>query len=388
MAKLLETKNLVTNFYTYEGSVKALDNVSISIDHGETFGLVGESGCGKSVTVRSVMRIIQSPGVIEGGEVLYCDDAEHPEQCEDLLIKSEEAMRELRGDRISMIFQEPNAALNPVLTIGEQVAESYMFHRQRSMSRQILADVESGKISFGIFSPLLKWAYRRASENPRAPALRLMSKLPLLKLWGRPMRREAVNRSVGIIERLGISNAAELVTRYPHNLSGGMKQRIVIAIALACNPTLLIADEATSNLDVTIQAQILELLQDLKERRAISSVLLITHDLGVVAETCDRVGVMYAGILCEVADVKTLFNNPVHPYTRALLNSVPRFCVEGELATIEGSVPNLVHPPAGCRFHPRCKAASDICKQEKPKLVDLGNGHSVACHHIDEKIGE
>ncbi|WP_147821359.1 ABC transporter ATP-binding protein [Salidesulfovibrio onnuriiensis] len=388
MSKLLETKELVTNFYTYEGVVKALDKVSISIDHGETFGLVGESGCGKSVTVRSVMRIIQSPGVIEGGEVQYCDDADRPDQCEDLLVKSEEEMRELRGDRISMIFQEPNAALNPVLTIGDQVAESYMFHRKRSMSKQVLEDVESGKISFGVFHPFLKWAYGRAAANPKDPVLKWLSKLPLLKYWDKPMRREAINRSIRIIEKLGISNAAELVTRYPHNLSGGMKQRIVIAIALACNPTLLIADEATSNLDVTIQAQILGLLNDLKERKAISSVLLITHDLGVVAETCDRVGVMYAGTLCEVADVKTLFNKPIHPYTRALLNSVPRFCVEGELATIEGSVPNLVHPPEGCRFHPRCKQATDICKREKPRLVDLGDGHSVACHNIDHKIGE
>lgn len=388
MVKLLETKNLTTNFYTYEGMVKALDNVSITIDHGETFGLVGESGCGKSVTVRSIMRIIQSPGVIEGGEVEYCDSPDHPDQCEDLLAKPEPEMRELRGDRISMIFQEPNAALNPVLTIGEQVAESYMFHRQRSMSKQVLADVESGKISFGIFHPLLKWAYTLAAKNPQAPQLKLLSKLPLLKYWDRALRREAINRSVNIIGKLGISNPEEVVTRYPHNLSGGMKQRIVIAIALACNPTLLIADEATSNLDVTIQAQILNLLSDLKQKKAISSVLLITHDLGVVAETCDRVGVMYAGTLCEVADVKTLFNDPVHPYTRSLLNSVPRFCVEGELATIEGSVPNLVHPPQGCRFHPRCSQARDICKREKPELVDLGNGHSVACHIIDQKIGE
>lgn len=388
MTKLLEAKELVTNFYTYEGSVKALDKVSITINHGETFGLVGESGCGKSVTVRSAMRIIQSPGVIEGGQVLYCNDVDRPNECDDLLLLPEEAMRDLRGDRISMIFQEPNAALNPVLTIGEQVAESYMFHRQRSMSKQVLENVESGKISFGIFHLFLKWAYTKAAKNPKDPVLKLMSKLPLLKYWKRPMRREAINRSVKIIEKLGISNAAELVTRYPHNLSGGMKQRIVIAIALACNPTLLIADEATSNLDVTIQAQILELLNDLKKRKAISSVLLITHDLGVVAETCDRVGVMYAGTLCEVADVKTLFNKPAHPYTRALLNSVPRFCVEGELATIEGSVPNLVHPPEGCRFHPRCKEASDVCKRKKPQLVDIGNGHSVACHNHDLKSGE
>jgi len=384
MKNLLETKDLVTNFYTYEGVVKALDKVSIEIKHGQTFGLVGESGCGKSVTVRSIMRIIQQPGKIESGEVLYCDDAESDE-CDELLSKSEAWMRELRGDRISMIFQEPNAALNPVLTIGEQVAESYMFHRKRSISKQVLKDVAEGKSSFGLFHPFLKWVYSTAAANPNARLLKVLDRIPLLKLWRRPLHREAIRRSVKIIGKLGISNPEEIVTRYPHNLSGGMKQRIVIAIALACNPTLLIADEATSNLDVTIQAQILDLLGELKRKKAISSVLLITHDLGVVAETCDRVGVMYAGTLCEVADVKDLFNSPQHPYTKALLNSVPRFCVEGELATIEGSVPNLVTPPSGCRFHPRCKSATEICKTQKPELVDLGNGHMAACHNIQVK---
>jgi peptide/nickel transport system ATP-binding protein len=193
------------------------------------------------------------------------------------------------------------------------------------------------------------------------------------------LRQEALRRSIEIIGKLGIPNAAEIVRRYPHSLSGGMKQRIVIAIALACNPMLLIADEATSNLDVTIQAQILELLRELKQKE-ISSVLLITHDLGIVAETCDRVGVMYAGNLCEVADIKDVFRSPKHPYTKALLNSVPRLSQEGELQSIDGSVPNLVTPPSGCRFHPRCKHAMDICRQEFPKLVKVGTDHYVACY--------
>jgi len=383
MAKtLLEARDLVTNFYTYEGVVKALDKVSLTINHGETFGLVGESGCGKSVTVRSMMRIIQSPGKIENGEVWFFEDPESGKG-EELLSKSEEWMQSLRGDSISMIFQEPNAALNPVMTVGEQVAESFMFHRMRSMCTRVLAELDSGGgAQYGKLAGLFKFAYRAGAKDPKAPILSLLDRLPLLKLWRRAIHKEALRRSAEIIGKLGISNPEELCSRHPHNMSGGMKQRIVIAIALACNPTLLIADEATSNLDVTIQAQILELLNELKEE-VISSVLLITHDLGVVAETCDRVGVMYAGTLVELADVKTVFNSPMHPYTRALLNSVPRFTVEGELATIEGAVPNLVTPPDGCRFHPRCPHADELCKRQKPDLTDLGNGHFAACHHID-----
>ena len=193
-----------------------------------------------------------------------------------------------------------------------------------------------------------------------------------------------MRRAVDIIAKLSIPHAEDIAQRYPHNLSGGMKQRIVIAIALACNPLLLIADEATSNLDVTIQAQILDLLKDLKQK-VISSVLLITHDLGIVAETCDRVGVMYAGNLCEVADVKDLFNNPRHPYTRALLNAVPRFSHEGKLQSIDGNVPNLVNPPSGCRFHPRCKDAKTICKEAFPETKELGDNHQVACYLYTEK---
>jgi peptide/nickel transport system ATP-binding protein len=235
--------------------------------------------------------------------------------------------------------------------------------------------------TFFPLNKILQALYRTAEKKPEAWLLKMMDRIPLLKRWDRRLRQEALRRSIEIIEKLGIANADEIVKRYPHNLSGGMKQRIVIAIALACNPILLIADEATSNLDVTIQAQILELLRELKQKE-ISSVLLITHDLGIVAETCDRVGVMYAGNLCEVADIKDLFRSPRHPYTLALLNSVPRLSQEGALQSIEGSVPNLVKPPSGCRFHPRCPHAMEKCKGVFPEMIEVAKNHQVACYWV------
>ena len=383
MPKLLETVDLVTNFYTYEGVVQALDHVSLELDHGITFGLVGESGCGKSVTVRSIMRIIQEPGKVESGRILFYPTADGISKPVDLLQQTESYMRALRGDSISMIFQEPNAALNPIMSIGDQVSESFLFHQKEEMCKKISADLNAadGHIFFPL-KKILQALYRTAEKTPDAWILRVISRLPLLKRWDRRLRREALRRSIDIIEKLGIANADEIVRRYPHNLSGGMKQRIVIAIALACHPILLIADEATSNLDVTIQAQILELLRELKQKE-ISSVLLITHDLGIVAETCDRVGVMYAGNLCEVADIRDLFRSPQHPYTRALLNSVPRLSQEGELKSIEGSVPNLVTPPSGCRFHPRCPHAMEVCKGKFPEMKAVAKNHFVACYWVN-----
>ena len=385
MAKLLEIVDLVTNFYTYEGVVKALDKVSLRLDHGITFGLVGESGCGKSVTVRSMMRIIQEPGKIEGGKVLFYPTAGGDSKGIDLLQQTESYMRSMRGDSISMIFQEPNAALNPIMTIGEQVSESFLFHRKGEMCKKINTDLSApGCRTFYPFKKVLQILYRIGAKSPDSVFLKVIGRMPILKKWDKRLRQEALGRSIEIIEKLGIANAAEIVKRYPHNLSGGMKQRIVIAIALACNPILLIADEATSNLDVTIQAQILELLKDLKQKE-ISSVLLITHDLGIVAETCDRVGVMYAGNLCEVADLKDLFRSPRHPYTRALLNSVPRLSQEGALQSIEGTVPNLVTPPPGCRFHPRCPHAMEVCKGVFPEMIEVAKNHQVACYWVAAK---
>ena len=380
MAKLLETIDLVTNFYTYEGVVKALNRVSLVVDYGSTFGLVGESGCGKSVTVRSIMRIVPEPGCIEGGKVIVYLDEQNKAAGIDLLQQSEAYLQRLRGERISMIFQEPNAALNPTMSIGDQIAESFLFHQIKQMCVKILKDLESPTCR-AIFplKQLQHTLYRTAGRRPDAFIIRLLSRIPLLRLWRRRLKNEARARAVEIIARLGIPNPENIIEQYPHNLSGGMKQRIVIAIALACSPVLLIADEATSNLDVTIQAQILELLRRLKQEE-ISSILLITHDLGVVAETCDRVGVMYAGNLCEVADVKDLFQNPLHPYTRALLAAVPKFSMEDELKSIEGNVPNLVTPPSGCRFHPRCPNAMVVCPEAFPEMTEIGENHLVACY--------
>ena len=380
MATLLETQDLVTNFYTYEGVVRALDRVSLTVDHGTTFGLVGESGCGKSVGVRSIMRIVPAPGRIEDGKVLFFFDDRDQARGIELLAQSETVMEALRGDRLSMIFQEPNAALNPIMTIGEQVAESFLFHRREAMSQKILADLEAeGGRGFNPLVAIERKLYAAAAANPNDRRLRVLDRLPLARRWQARLRREALTRAVEIIGKLGIPNPRDIVRRHPHNLSGGMKQRIVIAMALACSPHLLIADEATSNLDVTIQAQILDLLRQLKDTE-IASILLITHDLGVVAETCNRVGVMYAGQLCEVADVADIFEAPRHPYTRALLDAVPRLDQQGTLRSIAGRVPNLVTPPPGCRFHPRCPAAMPPCRRRFPETVPVGPHHKVACY--------
>lgn len=385
MSKLIEAIDLVTNFYTYEGVVKALSRISLTINHGETFGLVGESGCGKSVFVRSLMRIIQEPGRIDGGKVLLYLNDNGGSTPIDLLQQSESYMENLRGEKISMIFQEPNAALNPIMSVGDQVSESFLFHRKEEMCQTVLENFDAQSDQpFFLVKPFLRGIYNMAKRAPDSFIFKWVGKVPIASRWDKRLRKEAIRRSVEIIEKLGIPNADEIAKQYPHNLSGGMKQRIVIAIALACHPVLLIADEATSNLDVTIQAQILELLQALKQTE-ISSVLLITHDLGIVAETCDRVGVMYAGNLCETAHVKDLFRNPQHPYTQALLNSVPRFSQKGALQSIEGSVPNLVNPPSGCRFHPRCPHAMDACQNRFPMMVETEENHTVACYLWTEK---
>jgi peptide/nickel transport system ATP-binding protein len=383
MSKLLEIKNLVTNFYTYEGVVKALNKISLDVERGMTFGLVGESGCGKSVLVRSIMGIVPSPGVIEGGQILFHKRHNGSETVVDLLQQNEEYLRGIRGAEISMIFQEPNAALNPILSVGEQVSESFLFHVAEKMCMRVLENLDStADKTWPVWKSYLRLVYKIGSKNAKATSLQLLKKIPILSRWDIRLKQEAMRRSIDIIHKLHVRDPEQVIKSYPHNLSGGMKQRVVIAIALACGPELLIADEATSNLDVTVQAQILELLNELK-KDTLSSIMLITHDLGVVAETCERVGVMYAGNLCEIADVEDIFKNPQHPYTKALLKSVPRYSTEGKLESIEGTVPNLVNPPSGCRFHPRCPLVMDQCKQTVPELHTNSKNHSVACYAVN-----
>jgi len=314
---ILTIENLRTYFYTRGAVVKAVDGISLDIGTSEIFGLVGESGSGKSVTALSIMRLVGSPGVIEDGKITF--------KGTDLLELSENEMRQVRGDKISMIFQDPATYLNPIMKLGRQIAEPLTLHRGLT-------------------------------------------------------RSEAAKRVLELMDLVGIPDPERRINDYPHQLSGGMRQRVLIATALACQPDILIADEPTTALDVTIQAQILDLLREL-QRSLGSSVVLITHDLGVIAEMCDRVAVMYAGSVMEVAEADALLTNPKHPYTAALLESLPRLGEERDrLHVIPGSVPSAVTPPSGCRFHPRCSKTEDGCEQEIPSLIQLSDGRQVACH--------
>ena len=423
---LAETRELFTNFYTFEGVVRALNGVSIIIRRGETYGLVGESGCGKSVTVRSLMRIVQAPGRIDSGQiVLFLNEADRTRGIE-IVDRTEAYMESIRGCDISMIFQEPGAALNPVMSVLDQVGESYRFHRMEQMLGETIAGLEESRRAMrpgdprralrGLQTALLRtelagherYAARvarvdnelyqledrqdeeardrkralnqaRDRTRPHGGAASVARRLPLLRRYRRSLDATIRRHVVELLRSLGIPNPQNVARRYPHELSGGMQQRIVIAMALACHPTLLVADEPTSNLDVTIQAQIVELIKDLK-RTSISSVLFITHDLGLVAEVCDRVTVMYAGDVSETAEVRELFHNPLHPYTQGLLASVPKAEQQEELSMIPGAVPNLIRPPEGCRFHPRCPKRMAVCETRKPPTVEHSPGHMVACH--------
>jgi len=314
---ILEIEDLKTHFFTYNGVVKAVDGISLKIHREGVLGIVGESGCGKSVTVRSTMGLVPEPGRVVGGRVLL--------DGEKLLDMSDAELRRIRGSRMSMIFQNPLSSLNPVFTIGDQVGHVISIHQGKK-------------------------------------------------------KKEARRRAVETFELVRLPDPDRLLNKYPHELSGGMLQRVMIAMALSCNPEVLIADEPTTALDVTIQAQILSLMLKLKEETG-TAIIMITHDLGVVAETCDRVAVMYAGLIVEQGPVQKIFNDPLHPYTEGLLSSLPELQTDGdELKTIEGLVPDLIHPPEGCRFHPRCPIAQEVCKREVPELLEKGDGRAVACH--------
>jgi len=318
---LLSIEGLKTYFYTYAGVVKAVDGVSLQVKRGETVGMVGESGSGKTVTALSIMRIVPPPGRIIEGKIIF--------QGMDVLREREETVRALRGKEIGYIFQDPTTTLDPVYTVGEQLSEVMMRHQNLG-------------------------------------------------------KKEAVERAVELLRLVEIPEPEVRVNQYPHELSGGTKQRIAIARALCCNPSLLLADEPTTALDVTIQAQILELMKGLKTKFDMSMVL-ITHDMGIVAETCDRVTVLYAGQVCESGTTEQIFANPKHPYTEALLTSVPYLALrKGKLSVIPGNIPNLIDPPSGCRFHPRCKYAQQICIDKVPQMELMEEDHYAACHRAKE----
>jgi peptide/nickel transport system ATP-binding protein len=330
---LLEVRNLRTYFHLHSHTVRAVDGVDFTLKKGETFGIVGESGCGKSITSMSILRLIPTPpGVIESGTVSL--------NGENLLEASEARMRQIRGNRISMIFQEPMTSLNPVYTVGRQISEVLRLHRNMS-------------------------------------------------------KGEALAESERLVEMVGISDPAERVQEYPFQLSGGLRQRVMIAMAMACNPSVLIADEPTTALDVTIQAQILRLMRELKER-VDTSIMFITHDLAVIASFADRVMVMYAGVVVEMADMRTIFKDPRHPYTEGLLSSIP---VLGQvkrnkdgsrqlLRAIPGNLPDHRRFPVGCRFAARCTKVMDICRKTEPALIKLDDDHSVRCYLYSKKTRE
>lgn len=314
---LLEVNHLQTSFFSHFGEVKAVRNVDFKINKGEVIGVVGESGSGKSVTAMSILKLLQNPGKIVGGNILYKGD--------DLANKSEKEMRRIRGNEISMIFQDPMTSLNPLITVGEQIVETIMEHQRLS-------------------------------------------------------KKEAKEKAVKLLKLVKIPDAEKRMSNYPFEFSGGMRQRVMIAIALCCEPDLLIADEPTTALDVTTQSQILKLMKNLKSELN-TSIMLITHDLGVVADICTRIIVMYGGMIMEEGSAEDIFYNPKHPYTAGLLQSIPKAEMQDSkrLTPIKGSPPNLVNPPKGCPFAPRCDYAMGICATACPEYTDLGNGHQSMC---------
>ncbi|MCF2136516.1 MAG: ABC transporter ATP-binding protein [Candidatus Thorarchaeota archaeon] len=380
---VLKVKNLYTNFYTYEGVVKALDGVNLFLRKGSTMGLVGETGCGKSVTARSILRLVEPPGRIEGGEVIFYKPNEETGEVEpiDLLQLPDEEMLHIRGKYISIVFQDPATFPNPVFTIGNQIAEVVMLHQDL---RREAVETKIDEIKAAL-EQIKDDQSEKAHDRRESLTRQLKHFESLLDNPPEPDSKYKKKAALRIAERtlrlVKMPAPDKIMTQYPHELSGGMRQRALIAMALACNPVIMIADEATTALDVTVQAQVLKLLNDLKAEIG-SSIILITHDMGVVAETCDWVTVMYAGTSVESCATAELFAKPRHPYTAGLLYAVPKLHERRErFPQIRGSVPNLISPPTGCRFHPRCDYATEECKQKKPELREISPGHWVACHH-------
>ena len=323
--KILQVKNLKTYFHTEAGLVKAVNDVSFDVEKGKTLGIVGESGCGKSMTSLSIMRLIEKPGQIEGGEILL--------EGKDIVKMSEDEMRKIRGKKIAMIFQEPMTSLNPVFTIGQQLIEALLLHENMT-------------------------------------------------------KKEAKERAIEMLTLVGVNEPEKRVKQYPHELSGGMRQRVMIAMALACEPDILIADEPTTALDVTIQAQILELMQSLQKKLGMA-IIMVTHDLGVIASMCDEIIVMYGGRVCERGTADAIFYSPAHEYTKGLLRSIPtKSNSKNRLVPIGGTPINLLNMPKGCAFCPRCEEAMKICLSEKPEEIWVGEDHLAACWMNIKKMAE
>lgn len=374
---VLVVKGLKTNFYTYEGVVKALDGVELFLRRGDTMGLVGETGCGKSVTARSILRLVEPPGMIDEGQILFHHtDLETGEiEIVDILEMSEAEVLATRGASIAIVFQDPATYPNPVFRIGDQIAEVVLLHQDLR--------IDALDLKIETLEDSLK------ETNDPEKRTKIEEKISYYKsLYDDPpepdkkdAKAAALRRAINMLTLVKMPAAASVASQYPHELSGGMRQRALIAMALACNPQILICDEATTALDVTVQAQVLNLLNQLKEKIG-TSIMIITHDMGVVAETCNWVNVMYAGTTAESCATEVLFRNPLHPYTAGLLIAVPKLHENKDrLPQIRGNVPNLIYPPSGCRFHPRCDYATETCKQEKPQLEEKEPGHWVACHN-------
>lgn len=377
---LLKVENLKTYFYVEEGVVKAVDGVSFDIYDDEVLGLVGETGCGKSVTALSIIQLVRAPGKIIDGTIHF--------QGVNLLDLSKEEMREMRGNAITMIFQDPLNSLNPVMSAGRQISEVFFLHQKEEL-QSILDNrlIERDRLiqeQKDLENELKEKQENNAFSNEERKNLTKRINVLKKKTAHKPnIKSIAFEKSAQVVKEVGIADAEGILKRYPHELSGGMRQRVMIAMALSCNPHLLIADEPTTALDVTIQAQILDLMKVLKEKFR-TSILMITHDLGIIADICDRVAVMYSGNIVEYANVDDLFKKPRHPYTKGLIGAIPSLEKKNQkLQTIRGMVPNLIYPPSGCRFHPRCDERLEVCEKVKPRFLEIGDKYYIACHLYD-----
>ncbi|MHA1729881.1 MAG: ABC transporter ATP-binding protein [Promethearchaeota archaeon] len=390
---ILDVQDLVTYFYTEEGVVRAVEGVSFKIFTGEVLGLVGETGCGKSVTALSILQLVLPPGKIEKGKIIFSG--------EDLLQKTEEEMRTYRGDRITMTFQDPLNSVNPVFKVGDQISEVYLLHQQKELYKEqyeytdkikeqkLLIDANKKEIKLLMAKKTVYSADTKAKEKNKLDELRGKQKELDIKL--QELERHSSIYSIArvwgeeLLKDVGIPDPEQIYDRYPHELSGGMRQRIMIAMGIACSPHLLIADEPTTALDVTIQNQILQLFKNLKKKYN-TSILFITHDLGIISKMCDVVAVMYSGVIVEYGSIEELFLSPYHPYTKALIASVPIIGKrQKRLSIIPGMVPNLIYPPSGCRFHPRCAYCFEPCDSIVPISQEIKPNYRVACHLYNPK---